>query len=74
MEPIAYDTKEFVLKELDILISFNALPEDFHTVVKFLERSPIPLNLIVTETVSLPEAGRALDQWNRIPAEITKIR
>ena len=37
--PVTYDTKFFNLKELDIMGSRNALPEDFTAVVRYLEQS-----------------------------------
>ena len=33
-KPVAYETKFFVMKELDILGSRNALPEDFENVIR----------------------------------------
>jgi threonine dehydrogenase-like Zn-dependent dehydrogenase len=40
-EPVSYETRWFVLKELDILGSRNATPEDFETVIAMLERARI---------------------------------
>jgi threonine dehydrogenase-like Zn-dependent dehydrogenase len=41
-EPVAYETKLFVQKELDILGSRNALPEDFRTVIQMLHEGSFP--------------------------------
>ena len=38
-EPVSYETRLFVQKELDILGSRNALPEDFIAVIHLLEKS-----------------------------------
>ena len=35
-EPVSYETRLFVQKELDVLGSRNAQPEDFHAVVHLL--------------------------------------
>jgi len=36
-EPVVYETRLFVQKELDIMGSRNALPEDFRQVLRMLE-------------------------------------
>lgn len=71
--PIEYETKFFVLKELDIRGSRNATPDDFHQVIKMLEQGNFPLDTVITRTVSLDEAPAAMDQWAADPASITKI-
>jgi threonine dehydrogenase-like Zn-dependent dehydrogenase len=71
--PIAFDTKLFVLKELDIVGSRNALPGDFADVVGMLERGGFPSDRVVTQTVDLAGAAEALRHWSDHPAEVTKI-
>ncbi len=72
--PIEYETKFFVLKELDIRGSRNALPEDFHEVITMLESGVFPIDQVITKTVSLDEAPAALNAWAADPASITKIQ
>ena len=72
--PIEYQTKFFVLKELDIRGSRNALPEDFRDVITMLERGSFPVDTVITKTVSLNEAPAAMDAWSADPASITKIQ
>lgn len=72
--PIEYETKLFVLKELDIRGSRNALPEDFNDVVAMLEQGEFPLDSVITKTVSLNDAPAAMDAWAADPASITKIQ
>ena len=40
-EPVSYETRLFVQKELDVLGSSNAQPEDFHAVINLLEAAEI---------------------------------
>jgi threonine dehydrogenase-like Zn-dependent dehydrogenase len=71
--PVAYETKFFVLKELDILGSRNSTPEDFRAVIGLLESGRYPAAETVTETVPFGQAGAALRQWSEQPAAVTKI-
>src|SRR5881409_3464016 len=43
-EPVAYETRLFLQKELDIMGSRNALPEDFHQVIRMLEERRFPVD------------------------------
>lgn len=72
-EPVAYETKVFVQKELDVLGSRNALPEDFETVMKMLSTGVFPVDRAVTSVVSLVEAPQVLAAWSENPASFTKI-
>lgn len=71
---VSYETKEFVLKELDILGSRNATVADFDNVIKMLRTHDYPLRETITRTVSWDEAGDALRKWSEDPASITKIQ
>src|ERR1700754_393639 len=66
-EPVAYETKFFVLKELDILGSRNALPEDFREVIRMLEEHRFPVDEAVTAIVPLDEAPAMLKTWSENP-------
>ena len=72
-EAIAYETRLFVQKELDILGSRNALPENFREVVRMLEQKRFPAAEYVTSTVPLDDAPEMLRRWSDRPAEFTKI-
>jgi threonine dehydrogenase-like Zn-dependent dehydrogenase len=72
-EPVTYETKLFVQKELDILGSRNALPEDFRTVIKMLEKRKFPVEDAVGSIVSLDDAPRILEAWSSNPLKFTKI-
>ena len=72
-QPVEYETKYFVQKELDILGSRNATPADFKTVIQLLESGRFPANEVITRTVPLAEAGHALKAWSDNPSAFTKI-
>jgi len=71
--PVEYETKFFVMKELDIRGSRNALPEDFEAVVAYLESGVFPTDVVITRKVSLEEASGALTAWDADPSSVTKI-
>lgn len=71
-EPISFETKFFVHKELDILGSRNSLLE-FPSVIAMLERKQFPVEATISATVPLTEAGDALSRWNAAPQSFTKI-
>ena len=72
-EPVAYETRLFVQKELDIRGSRNALPEDFRAVIGMLEAGRFPVDDVITCTVPLAGAGEALRRWSENPAAFMKI-
>ncbi len=72
-EPVAYETRLFVQKELDILGSRNALPEDFREVIRMLAAGRFPVEDAVSAVVPLEDAARMLGEWSANPAKFTKI-
>jgi threonine dehydrogenase-like Zn-dependent dehydrogenase len=72
-EPVTYETRMFVQKELDILGSRNAQPEDFHAVITLLEARRFPAEQAVSLVVSLDEAPGALRSWSENPSSFKKI-
>lgn len=72
-EPVAYETRLFVQKELDILGSRNALPEDFHSVIRMLEAGRFPVEDTISRVVPLTEAPAILGEWSGDPLRFTKI-
>ena len=71
-KPVEYSTGIFVKKEIDILGSRNCLG-DFPEVIRYLESGRFPVDDVITKTVSLDEAGKALADWSENPGPITKI-
>jgi threonine dehydrogenase-like Zn-dependent dehydrogenase len=72
-ESVSYETRLFVQKELDILGSRNALPEDFFAVITLLEAGKFPVDQVVTLVVPLEESANALRSWSENPARFQKI-
>jgi threonine dehydrogenase-like Zn-dependent dehydrogenase len=72
-EPVSYETRLFVQKELDILGSRNAQPEDFHAVIGLLESRKFPVDQAVSLVVPLYEALDALRSWSENPSQFKKI-
>jgi 2-desacetyl-2-hydroxyethyl bacteriochlorophyllide A dehydrogenase len=71
--PVSYETRLFVQKELDILGSRNAAPEDFQGVIGLLQGGRYPAAETVTQTVPFSAAAQALRDWAANPAAVTKI-
>jgi threonine dehydrogenase-like Zn-dependent dehydrogenase len=71
-EPVTYETKYFVQKELDILGSRNSLDE-FPDVIEMLRHGRFPVESTISKVVPLEEAGEALAGWADAPHTITKI-
>jgi threonine dehydrogenase-like Zn-dependent dehydrogenase len=72
-EPVAYETRLFVQKELDILGSRNALPEDFAGVINMLETRKFPVEQAVGIVVPMAQAPGILQSWSESPQRFTKI-
>ncbi len=72
-ELVSYETRLFVQKELDILGSRNALPEDFRAVIAHLEVGKFPVEEAVSAVVPIEEAGDALRSWSENPSRYKKI-
>jgi threonine dehydrogenase-like Zn-dependent dehydrogenase len=70
---VTYETRLFVQKEIDILGSRNALPEDFRNVIRMLEEHRFPVDKAVSSIVALEEAPEALRAWSANPSRIKKI-
>ncbi len=72
-EPVSYETKLFVQKELDIRGSRNAQTEDFEAVIGLLETGKFPVDQAVSVIVPLEEAAGALRSWSENPSRFRKI-
>jgi threonine dehydrogenase-like Zn-dependent dehydrogenase len=72
-EPVAYETRLFVQKELDIRGSRNALPEDFCEVIRMLEAGSFPVTDAVSHIISLEDSPATLKAWSENPAAYSKI-
>jgi threonine dehydrogenase-like Zn-dependent dehydrogenase len=71
-QPVSYETKLFVHKELDVLGSRNSLDE-FPSVIDMLCKGRFPVDATISITVPLESAGGALEHWSQSPEAYTKI-
>ena len=72
-EPVTYETKLFVQKELDIVGARNATEADFDDVIAMLTAGGFPVDEAVSLVVPLEDAGAALARWSADPASMRKI-
>lgn len=72
-EDVPLTTKLIVQKELDVLGSRNALPQDFDHVIAHLQENPGLAERAITRTVPLSGADAALKDWSADPGTVTKI-
>jgi 2-desacetyl-2-hydroxyethyl bacteriochlorophyllide A dehydrogenase len=72
-EPVSYETRHFVQKELDIMGSRNAAPENFCAVIEMLQQRAFPVDEAISKIVPLAEAPAALEEWNAHPTKFSKI-
>jgi threonine dehydrogenase-like Zn-dependent dehydrogenase len=70
--PVEFNTGVFVRKEIEILGSRNCTDE-FPEVIAYLEAGKFPVDQVVSQVVSLENAGQALADWAKNPQGITKI-
>lgn len=73
-EPVSYETRLFVQKELDIMGSRNAQPENFREVIAMLERHEFPVEETVTKVAPLEDAPGLLREWSDNPGRFSKIQ
>lgn len=70
---VAFQTKYFVQKELDIRGSRNAMPDDFRAVIRYLQTAKVPLDKLVSGVVSPDEAKGAMVAWAADPGKVFRI-
>jgi threonine dehydrogenase-like Zn-dependent dehydrogenase len=73
-KPVEYETGMFVRKEIEIYGSRNCEKDvDFPAAIKYLEQGGFPVDDVISQVVTLDEAGKALEEWSENPGPITKI-
>jgi 2-desacetyl-2-hydroxyethyl bacteriochlorophyllide A dehydrogenase len=72
-EPVSYETRWFVQKELDIIGSRNAQPEDFAATVEMLRLGRFPVDDAISHVFPFAEAGEAFSSWSASPGGFRKI-
>ena len=73
-EAVSYETKHFVMKEVDIYGSRNATTQNFQDVIRVLESNRYPAKETITRCVPFSEAGAAIAAWAGDPSRVTKIQ
>ena len=68
-----FRTPDFVKKELDIRGSRNACPEDFRTVIEYLQRGTCPYDKLITSVIKPEEAADAMRHWHENPGKVFRI-
>jgi threonine dehydrogenase-like Zn-dependent dehydrogenase len=71
--PVAFDTTQFVRKELDILGARNATADDFRAVIDVLRAGRFPVADAVSRVVPIEAAADALRAWDADPGAVTRI-
>jgi threonine dehydrogenase-like Zn-dependent dehydrogenase len=72
-EPVSYETRWFVQKELDIIGSRNAQPEDFAATVAMLRQGEFPVDEAISHVFPFEQAGEAFASWSARPSGFRKI-
>jgi len=72
-QPVVFETKNFVQKELDIRGSRNALPEDFRAVMNYIKNSSFPKDRLISAIYRPQEASDALNYWANNPGSVFRI-
>jgi threonine dehydrogenase-like Zn-dependent dehydrogenase len=70
---IAFETKLFVMKELNILGSRNALPEDFQAAMSYLKRHASLPEQLISGIYTPEQAPKALEDWAKAPGKVFRI-
>lgn len=70
---VAFQTKYFVQKELDIRGSRNALPADFRAVIGYMDQGLCPVEELISKIVQPEAALAAMQQWVKEPGKVFRI-
>lgn len=70
---VAFQTKYFVQKELDIRGSRNALPADFRAVINYMETGDCPVEEFITKIVKPEGALDAMKEWEANPGRVFRM-
>ncbi|MDR2232410.1 MAG: zinc-binding alcohol dehydrogenase family protein [Tannerella sp.] len=72
-EQVAFETRYFVQKELDIRGSRNAMPEDFRAVMEYLKKGDCPVEKFISAIYPPAQVVEAFRHWTANPARTLKI-
>jgi len=72
-EDVAFATKLFVQKEIDIIGSRNADSEDFKEVIDYLSRGKLPVEELLSMIIKPEASFDAMKTWAANPGTVFKI-
>lgn len=70
---IAFETKYFVQKEMDIRGSRNATPVDFRAVIEYMKRGDFPVKELISTVCTADEALGRMEDWVKDPGKVFRI-
>lgn len=70
---VAFQTKFFVQKELDIRGSRNAMPADFRAVIDYMSSGKCPTEELISQTTFPEKATQAMRAWVDAPGKVFRI-
>ena len=70
---VAFQTKYFVQKELDIRGSRNALPADFRAVINYMKEGKCPVEELISKIAKPEDALEAMKEWAADPRKVFRI-
>ena len=70
---VSFHTKLFVQKEMDIRGSRNAMPEDFEGVIRYMQSSDCPYDLLISGEATPETAEAAMKEWEAQPQKVFRI-
>jgi len=71
--PVSYETKLFVMKELDILGSRNSERIDFENVLDAIKSGKVNPENFISHTFPFEQADEGIKLWDNDPSVVTKI-
>ena len=72
-EQIAFETKLFVQKELDIRGSRNAMPEDFRAVIECMKQKIFPIEKLISDIFNPEQVKDVFKRWTTEPVGIFRL-
>ena len=70
---VSFQTKYFVQKELDIRGSRNANPSDFRAVLRYMQRTNVPMDQFISGIATPETAINAMENWAKAPGQVFRI-
>ena len=71
--PVEFETKYFVQKELDIRGSRNANPSDFRAVQRYFDKNNVPMERFISGIATPETAKEAMEKWAADPAQVFRL-